>query len=74
MLKRYAVSMSRLIAGAALGRKFAHPVVVQGTGHLGKTGVDEWATANLKFDGDIVAQCATGVQLNQDNSVVIYGA
>lgn len=70
----YAVSMSRLIAGAALGRKFAHPVAVQGTGHLGKTGVDEWATANLKFDGDIVAQCATGVQLNQDNSVVIYGS
>lgn len=70
----YAVSMSRLIAGAALGRDFAHPVSVQGAGHIGRTGVDEWATAILKFDGGIVAQCATGVQVNQDNHVVIYGS
>jgi predicted dehydrogenase/aryl-alcohol dehydrogenase-like predicted oxidoreductase len=70
----YAVSMSRLIAGAALGKDFAHPIAVHGAGQLGKTGVDEWATALLKFEGGIVAQCATGIQLNQDNNVVIYGS
>ena len=70
----YAVSMSRLIAGAALGRDFAHPIAVQGAGHLGQTGVDEWAAAVLKFEGGIVAQCATGVQLNQDGALAIYGS
>ena len=70
----YVVSMSRLIAGAALGRDFAHPIAVQGAGQLGRTGVDEWAAAILKFEGGIVAQCSTGVQLNQDNSVVICGS
>jgi len=70
----YAISMARLIAGAALGRDFAKPVAVQGMAHLGQTGVDEWAAALLKFDGDIIARCSTGVQLNQDNSVVINGS
>ena len=70
----YAVSMSRLIAGAALGKDFAHPLAVQGAGHLGRTGVDEWAAAILSFEGGIVAQCATGVQLNQDGTLAIYGS
>lgn len=70
----YPVSMARLLAGAALGKDFAHPVAVHGAGHIGPTGVDEWAAALLKFEGDIVAQCASGVQLQQDNSVIVYGS
>ena len=70
----YTVSMSRLIAGAALGRDFADPVAVQGMAHLGVTGVDEWASALLKFDGGIIARCSTGVQVGQENRVVIYGS
>jgi predicted dehydrogenase/aryl-alcohol dehydrogenase-like predicted oxidoreductase len=70
----YAVSMSRLIAGAALGRDFAHPLAVQGAGHLGQTGVDEWAAALLTFEGGIVAQCATGIQLNQEGALMIFGS
>jgi len=69
----YAVSISRLIAGAALGRDFADPVEVQGFGHLGATGVDEYAIGMLEFEGGIVAQIATGVAVSQENTVRIYG-
>jgi predicted dehydrogenase len=68
----YPMSMSRLIAGAAIGKDFSDPIEVKGAGHLGQTGVDEWATASLKFPGNIVAQISTGVSLNQDNVVKIF--
>ena len=70
----YPVSMSRLIAGAALGKSFADPIEVKATGHLGTTGVDEWAIASLKFPGDIIAQGSTSVSLNQENVVRIFGS
>lgn len=70
----YAASMARLVAGHALGRLFADPIAVSGQGHLGRERTDEWAIADLKFENDIVAQLSTGVQLNQDNSVRIYGS
>jgi len=69
----YATSISRLIAGAALGRDFADPIEVRGFAHLGATGVDEYAIGMLKFEGDIVAQIATGVGLSQENTVRIHG-
>jgi predicted dehydrogenase/aryl-alcohol dehydrogenase-like predicted oxidoreductase len=70
----YPVSMSRLIAGIATGKDFADPIEVKASGHLGKTGVDEWTAAVLRFPGDIIAHCATGVQLNQENVCRIYGS
>ena len=60
----YTASMSRLIAGAATGKPFEDPLEVKGCGRIGRTGVDEWAIASLKFPGDIVAQLCAGVQLN----------
>ena len=69
----YPVSASRLIAGAARGKPFLDPTEVKGCGHLGETGVDEWAVASLKFEGDILAQVATGVALNQANTIEVYG-
>jgi len=69
----YTVSMARLLAGAAMGKDFADPVDVCGAGRIGETGVDEYAAATLKFPGDIVAQLSTGVQLNQDNALVLFG-
>jgi predicted dehydrogenase len=68
----YPMSMARLIAGAANGKDFADPIEVKGAGHLGQTGVDEWATASLKFPGNVVAQISTGVSLRQDNFVKIF--
>ncbi len=69
----YPMSMARLIAGAALGRDVAEPVQITGVAHIGGTGVDEWAAATLRFEGDIIARLATGIRCAQDNKVVIHG-
>ncbi|MBW3625452.1 MAG: aldo/keto reductase [Armatimonadetes bacterium] len=69
----YTASMARLLAGAATGQPFAEPAQVSGAGHLGESGVDEYAVATLKFPGEIVAQLSTGVRLNQENVVRVYG-
>lgn len=37
------------------------------------TGVDTWATASLKFPGDIVAALATSVEVQQENTLRIHG-
>jgi aryl-alcohol dehydrogenase-like predicted oxidoreductase len=66
--------MARLIAGVAAGGTIAEPIEVKGSAHLGQTGIDEWAVATLKFPGGIVAQLATGVALNQENVVRIFGS
>ncbi len=70
----YPVSFARLIAGAAAGEPFLDPTSVSGAAHLGETGIDEWAAATLKFANGIVAQVATGVRLNQQNTATIYGS
>lgn len=71
----YCTSLSRLVAGAALGRDFAEPIEVKGCGRIGpESRVDEWAIASLRFDGDILAQVAAGVQLAQENVVRIFGS
>jgi predicted dehydrogenase/aryl-alcohol dehydrogenase-like predicted oxidoreductase len=69
----YCTSMARLIAGVATGHEFAEPIYVGGAAHLGETGVDEWATASLKFPGEILANLACGVGVNQENVVRIFG-
>jgi predicted dehydrogenase/aryl-alcohol dehydrogenase-like predicted oxidoreductase len=69
----YPVSLARLVAGIALGKDFADPIEVKGCGHLGATGVDEWAAATLRFPGEIVAQVATGVSVTQDNAAQVFG-
>ncbi len=70
----YCTSMARLVAGVAKGKDFAEPIEVKGCGHLGETGVDEWAVGSFRFPGDIVAQVATGVRVSQDNVVQIFGS
>jgi predicted dehydrogenase/aryl-alcohol dehydrogenase-like predicted oxidoreductase len=69
----YCASMARLIAGVAGGGDFAEPTHVSGAAHLGQTGADEWAVASLKFPGDILATLSTGVSVNQENVVRIFG-
>ena len=69
----YPVSAARLIAGAAAGEPFANPTNVYGVAHIGKTGVDEWASALLQFPGDILAEVAGGVGLAHDNTVRVFG-
>jgi len=70
----YCTSMARLVAGAAVGKAFEEPAEVKGTARLGKTGVDEWAVASLRFPSGIVAELATGVRVDQENVVWVYGS
>jgi predicted dehydrogenase/aryl-alcohol dehydrogenase-like predicted oxidoreductase len=70
----YCTSMARLIAGVATGHDFAEPTHVGGAGHLGQTGADEWAIASLKFPGEILANLSTGVSVNQENVLRIFGS
>lgn len=70
----YPVSMARLVAGVAQGQPFAQPLSLQAQGRIGETGVDEWAVATLLFPGDIVAQIATGICVEQEESLRIGGS
>ena len=70
----YPISMVRLIAGAACGTAFADPIDVKGVAHLGETGVDEWANALLQFPGNVTAHCFTGVHVNAENALRVYGS
>lgn len=69
----YPVSMARLIAGAIEGRPFSEPDTVMGTAHLGKSGVDEWASAVLRFPSGLIAEVSCSVSLEQDNVLRIFG-
>jgi predicted dehydrogenase len=70
----YPVSLVRLLAGAAAGKDFDDPVEVKGCARLGETGVDEWASAVMRFESDIVAEVATGVRLARENIAQVFGS
>ncbi len=71
----YCTSMTRLIAGAAIGKPVAEPITLKAVGHVGKESrVDEYTIASLLFPNDIVAQLWSGVQVNGENVVRIIGS
>ncbi|MGA0568310.1 aldo/keto reductase [Rathayibacter sp. KR2-224] len=70
----YPVSVARLVAGAAVGQRFADPVSLTAKGTIGATGVDEWASASLVFGSGITAHVTSGVRLEDDNRVVVTGS
>jgi len=70
----YPVSMVRLLAGAVSGSSFAEPVSVTGAANLGQSGVDEWASAVLKFENGIVAEVSCSIMAQQDNTLRIIGS
>ncbi|MEO6396524.1 MAG: aldo/keto reductase [Devosia sp.] len=69
----YPVSVARLIAGAAAGKPFLDPVTMNGTAFLGRGGTDEWASAILKFENDIIAEVSCSVSVKQDNVLRVIG-
>ncbi len=69
----YCTSMSRLIAGAALGRDIAEPLEVKGCAHL-ESGVDVWASAVCRFPGDIVATLTCGMRAHVASNVSVWGS
>ena len=67
----YPVSISRLLAGAALGLPFAEPLEVKGTAIVGqKSRVDEIALASLKFPGGILAELSCASRVDRGPSQV----
>lgn len=70
----YPVSMARLIAGAVSGQPFMEPTKVSGVAHLGQSGVDEWASAVLRFPNEIIAEVSCSIMANQDNVLRIIGS
>lgn len=72
----YPVSMSRLLAGAAVGKPYAEPDEVLVAACLGeKSGVDEYASAVLRFPGGILAELSCGIRVERESgTLVIYGS
>ena len=70
----YPISFSRLIAGAALGKKFVNPLSLSAEARISDTGVDEIAKAILKFDNNIEAHVATAILENMVNNAIIEGS
>ena len=71
----YTMSISRLVAGAALGLPFANPLRVTGFAHrhpAAKT--DLYAVASAEFPGGILAQLSAGVGLNQATGLRVFGS
>ena len=71
----YCMSMARLIAGSANGKDFAEPLEVKALAHIGdKSRVDEWASAVIKFPGDILASLTCGTRVAVDSTLRIWGS
>ena len=69
----YPVSLSRIVAGAAIGKKFVNPVAISAKARIGETGVDEISSATLKFENNIIAEVSTAIMQNMDNNAIIEG-
>ena len=69
----YPVSLSRMVAGAAVGKKFINPISISAKAKIGETGVDEIASAILTFENEIIAEVSTAIMQNMDNNAVIEG-
>jgi predicted dehydrogenase/aryl-alcohol dehydrogenase-like predicted oxidoreductase len=71
----YTTSIARLVAGAATGLPFANPTKLTGLAQLHpEVGTDLYAVATAQFPGGILAQLATGVGLDQENGLRIFGS
>lgn len=71
----YTISMSRLIAGAALGlSKPAEPEKISSAAHIGGGRVDEWAGAAVQFPNGIVGNLMCAAKVSMRSDVHIWGS
>jgi predicted dehydrogenase len=70
----YPTSITRLIAGAAVGKPFLNPVEVKASGKIGTTGVDLYAVGTLKFENGLVAEIVSGMGCHVPSTTTIYGS
>jgi predicted dehydrogenase len=69
----YPLSLVRLIAGVVAGSDVAEPDALHGTAFRGPTGVDEVASASLRFGSGMTAEIACAVRHELGTRVVIFG-
>ena len=69
----YASSAAMLVAAAANAVDVCEPESVKATGVLAENGIDEIASATVKFPGGIVANLLTGVRLNAGQRLTVFG-
>ena len=70
----YAMSFARMVAGWTLRDDAVEPAELVAGGHLGDTGVDDWAVASLVFPGGFTANVRTGTRLADNSQACIYGS
>lgn len=72
----YPVSAARLLAGAQSGKPFEEPEDIGAAACLGETsGVDEYASAVMRFPGGVLAEVACGTRLERESwSLWAYGS
>jgi predicted dehydrogenase len=70
----YTMSFARLVAGRAQGRLFAEPIELKAVGHIDPhTQTDMWATAAMRFAGDILANATCALRMHRDNAAQVLG-
>jgi len=69
----YTVSLARLLAGSAMNKDFANPIELKATGVKGITDVDEWTSAVLQFENNIIGNISCAIGTNMQNIALISG-
>jgi len=69
----YPVSFARLVAGLALGKRWAPPSKLTAAAQIGPTGVDEFAQATLSFESGVTAELACGIRYDLGCNATIFG-
>jgi predicted dehydrogenase len=69
----YPASMSRFIAGAAIGKPFADPIAIKACGVIGPSGVDTYTAATVEFPNGIIAELVCGIDCQMPIDVSVSG-
>ena len=69
----YPASMSRFVAGAAIGKPFADPIAIKACGVIGPSGVDLYTAATVQFPNGIIAELVCGIGCSMPIEVTVTG-
>ncbi len=70
----YAMSMARLVAGAAIGQPYADVIELKAVGHIGAANTDEWSTASVLLPQGITAEVSCAVNVQMQSELVVCGS
>ena len=81
----YCASIARLVAGASIGQPFADPIIardgyrstmaLKAEGYINpENRIDEWSMAVVRFPGNILATLTTGIHVQVDNALRVWGS